>query len=74
MSGPKCYRYTVDPARLEAERQRRELEHCQQAIDQTRAEWATLPQALADLQQRYPAEALTLDLIPPCLLYTSRCV
>jgi hypothetical protein len=65
MSGPKCYRYTVDPARLEAERQRRELEHCQQAIAQTRAAWATLPQTLADLQQRYPAEALTLDLIPP---------
>lgn len=65
MSGPKCYRYTVDPARLEAERQRRELERCQQAIAQARAEWATLPQVLADLRQRYPAEALTLDLIPP---------
>ncbi len=65
MSGPKCYRYTVDPARLEVERQRRELEHCQQAIAQARAEWATLPQVLADLQQRYPAETLTLDLIPP---------
>jgi len=65
MSGPKCYRYTVDPARLEAERQRRELEQCQQAIAQTRAAWATLPQVLAVLQQRYPAESLTLDLIPP---------
>ena len=65
MSGPKCYRYTVDPARLEAERQRRELEHCQQAIEQARAAWATLPQALANLQQRYPTETLTLDLIPP---------
>lgn len=65
MSGPKCYRYTVDPARLEAERQRREREQCQQAIARTQAEWATLPQTLTDLQQRYPAEALTLDLIPP---------
>ena len=65
MSGPKCYRYTVDPARLEAERQRRELEQCRQAIEQTRAEWAILPQVLADLRQRYPAETLTLHLIPP---------
>lgn len=65
MSGPKCYRYTVDPARLEAERQRRELEHCQQAIAQTRAAWVTLPQVLADLQQRYPAESFALDLTPP---------
>ena len=65
MSGPKCYRYTVDPARLEAERQRRELEQCRQAIEQTRAEWAILPQVLADLRQRYPAETLTLDLKPP---------
>ena len=65
MSGPKCYRYTVDPAWLEAERQRRELERCQQTIAQTRAEWAALPQTLADLQQRYPAETLTLDLTPP---------
>jgi hypothetical protein len=65
MSGPKCYRYTVDPAWLEAERHRRELEQCQQAIAQTRVAWATLPRVLADLQQRYPAETLTLDLLPP---------
>ncbi|MFZ1829672.1 MAG: hypothetical protein WAW42_13140, partial [Candidatus Competibacteraceae bacterium] len=65
MSGPKCYRYTVDPARLEAERQRRERDECQQAIDQTRAAWSALPQTLADLQHRYPAEPLTLDLTPP---------
>ncbi len=65
MSGPKCYRYRVDPARLEAERQRRERDECQQAIDQTRAAWSTLPQTLADLQHRYPAETLILDLTPP---------
>jgi hypothetical protein len=65
MSGPKCYRYTVDPARLEAERQRRERDECQQAIDQTRAAWSALPQTLADLQHRYPAETLALDLTPP---------
>ncbi len=69
MSGPKCYRYTVDSARLqqqlEAERQHREREQCGQAIAQIHAEWSTLPQTLADLQQRYPAEAFAIDLIPP---------
>ncbi|MCB1765315.1 MAG: hypothetical protein KDJ22_04515 [Candidatus Competibacteraceae bacterium] len=69
MSGPKCYRYTVDSARLqqqrEAERQRQAREDCQQAIARTRADWATLPQILADLQHRYPAESWAIDLVPP---------
>ncbi len=69
MSGPKCYRYSVDRVRLqqqlEAERQQRELQHHQQAIDQCRAELQTLAQALADLQMRYPGETLQLDLTPP---------
>lgn len=69
MSGPKCYRYTVDRARLqrqlETERRQRELQQHQQAIKQSRAEVQTLVQVLADLQQRYPAEHLTIDLTPP---------
>lgn len=69
MSGPKCYRYTVDRARLqrqlEAERQRRELQQHQQAIEQSRAELQLLVRALADLQTRYPGETIPLDLTPP---------
>ena len=65
MSGPKCYRYRVDPARLEAERQRREFAQCQQAIAETRTEWSALSPILADLQQRYPNQSLTIDLTPP---------
>ena len=69
MSGPKCYRYTVDPARLhrqlEAERQQRELQQHQQAIERCRADLQTLTRALADLQTRYPGETIKLDLTPP---------
>lgn len=69
MSGPKCYRYSVDPARLqqqlEVERRQRELQQHQQAIEQCRAELQTLSRALAELQTRYPGEALQLDLTPP---------
>ena len=69
MSGPKCYRYSVDRARLqqqlEAERQQRELRQHQQAIEQCRAEQHTLSGALAELQTRYPGETLQLDLTPP---------
>lgn len=69
MSGPKCYRYTVDRARLqqqmEAERQQRELHQHQQAIERCRAELQTLSGALAELQTRYPGETLQLDLTPP---------
>ena len=60
MSGPKCYRYTVDRAQLqrqlEAERQQRELQRHQQAIEQSRVELQTLAQALADLQTAIPAK------------------
>ena len=69
MSGPKCYRYTVDLARLrrqlEAERQQRELQQHQQAIERCRADLQTLTRALADLQTRYPGETIQLDLTPP---------
>lgn len=69
MSGPKCYRYTVDRIRLqqqlEAERQQRELEQCQQAIEQSRAELQILVRALADLQTRYPGETIPLELTLP---------
>jgi hypothetical protein len=69
MSGPKCYRYTVDRTRLqqqmEAERQQRELRQHQQAIERSRAELQTLTGALAELQGRYPDETLQLDLTPP---------
>jgi hypothetical protein len=69
MSGPKCYRYTVDAVRLQqrlaAERQQRERAECQQAIARLHAEWSALPRTLAELQQRYPAESLTIDLTPP---------
>ena len=69
MSGPKCYRYSVDHARLqqqmEAERQQRELRQHQQAIEHCRAELQTLSGALAEVQTRYPGEALQLDLTPP---------
>jgi hypothetical protein len=69
MSGPKCYRYSVDRARLrrqlEAERRQRELQQHQQAIEQCRAELQTLTGALAELQTRYPGETIQLDLTPP---------
>lgn len=69
MSGPKCYRYTVDPARLhrqlEAERQQQELQQYQQVIERCRADLQTLTRALADLQTRYPGETIQLDLTPP---------
>jgi hypothetical protein len=69
MSGPKCYNYTVDRIRLqqqlEAERQQRELQQHQQAIEQSRVELQTLAQALADLQTRYPGETIPQDLTPP---------
>ncbi|MDS4019497.1 MAG: hypothetical protein RKR03_03135, partial [Candidatus Competibacter sp.] len=69
MSGPKCYRYSVDHTQLqrqlEAERRQRELQQHQQAIEQCRAELQTLSGALAELQTRYPGETLQLDLTPP---------
>ena len=69
MSGPKCYRYSVDRVRLqqqlEAERRQRELQQHQQAIAQCRAELQTLSGALAELQNRYPGETLQLELTPP---------
>lgn len=69
MSGPKCYRYTVDRAHLqrqiEAERQRREVQQHQQAIAQAHTEWASLTQMLTDLRQRYPGETIPLNLKTP---------
>ncbi|MDS4071307.1 MAG: hypothetical protein RKO24_16975 [Candidatus Competibacter sp.] len=69
MSGPKCYRYSVDHTQLqrqlEAERRQRELQQHQQAIAQCRAELQTLSGVLAELQTRYPGETLQLDLTPP---------
>lgn len=69
MSGPKCYRYSVDRARLqqqlEAERRQRELRQHQQAIEQCRVEMQTLSGGLAELQTRYLGEMLQLDLTPP---------
>ena len=69
MSGPKCYRYTVDRAHLqrqiEAERQRREVQQHQQAIAQAHSEWVSLTPMLTDLRQRYPGETLPLNLKTP---------
>lgn len=69
MSGPKCYRYTVDRAHLqrqiEAERQQQEVQQLQQAIAQALTEWVRLTQMLADLRQRYPGEVIPLDLKTP---------